>query len=72
MEEAKSVIYMVTSNTSDPGQEVIHGFYPTRELAQDRVDSILADEDYQGDDTYVGIEAIPVGPEGSDTYITLR
>lgn len=74
MNEAKTVIYMVASNTSNPGDEVIHGFYPTRGLAQDRVDAILADEDYQSEDgdIAVGIREIPVGPEGSDTHLTLR
>lgn len=74
MNEAKSVIYMVASNTSNPGDETIHGFYPTRELAQKRVDAILADEDYQSEDgdIAVGIQAIFVGSEGADTDIRLR
>ena len=74
MNEAKSLIYIVASNTSNPGDEVIHGFYPTRELAQNRVDAIKADEDYQSEDgdIAVGVQAVFVGPEGADTHFTLR
>ena len=74
MNEVKTSIFMVASNTSNPGDEVIHGFYPTRELAQNRVDAIKADEDYQSEDgdLAVGILAIPVTAQGSDTHLTLR
>jgi len=68
----ESVIYIVTSNSFPPGNEVIHGFYPTRAIAEARKEMLLADEDFQDGDTEVAVLSVPVGPEGADTYIRLR
>ena len=67
-------IFMVISNTRDPGNEVIFGLYPTQDLAEARVDSLMSDPDYtEGDNDFIAtvVEAV-VGPAGADTEIYLR
>lgn len=74
MNTTESTIFMVASNTSTPGDEVIHGFYPTRQLAAARVAEIGDAADWQSEDAdlTVGIQAIVVSATGADTFLTLR
>lgn len=74
-------IFMVALNDRDPGNEVILGFYPTRELAEKRKSSIESNPDYfaYGDpdsnesDVQVFVKEFDnVTPQGLDTSYCLR
>ena len=74
-------IFMVALNDRDPGNEMILGFYPTRELAEQRKSSIESNPDYfaYGDtdsnetDVQVFVKEFQgVTAEGLDTSYCLR
>ena len=65
-------IFMVIANCASPGAETVYGLYPTQELAQARVDALMADPDCQGDDFFASVVETKVGPNGADTEIYLR
>jgi len=75
----KNAIYMVVTNTDNPGDEAILGLYPTMALAKARIKrqkaEISADVGLPFEkcgDILFGIEKILVGAEGADTNIALR
>ena len=75
----KSAIYMVITNTDNPGDEAILGVYPTMKLAQSRIQREKAEISAEVGlpfekcgDILFGIEKVMVGLEGADTNISLR
>ena len=76
----KATIFVVSCNTTDPSEDAILGFYPTRELAEARKTAALLDPDNyaHGDveanenDFSVAIRGVDVAANGADIRMSLR
>lgn len=68
-------IFMVALNDTNPGAEMILGFYPTLQLAEARKTVIEADPDWQSEDADVRVfihQFSGVTAEGINTSFGLR
>jgi hypothetical protein len=73
-ETKMSSIFTVISNTRDAGNESIMGMYPTRKLAEARVNFLMSNPDNVSEDNDFSacVVEVKVGPNGADTMIELR